>query len=184
MKSKLLKLTFLSILTLSLMSFMIQQDWYQFQSEKFGYKVLFPTEPIKDSKIIETDIGQLETDYTMLTDSNLEADNLVYMVVKTKYPKKELNSNDKKIVMNFFEKAINAAINKSNGELLSEKVITYGDYPGREIKIASQNGITNTKMRIYLIENTSYIVETTYKKEKEFNASSMKFMDSFELLEE
>ena len=182
MKSSLIKLTVLSLFTFILMSFSLQENWFLYKSKENGYQVLYPKEPIHDSSVIVTDMGSLGTHYSMLTDSELEAENMIYMVINTKYPEKELNSNDKKGVTGFFRRAIDGAVDKTSGNLLSEKVITYGDYPGREIKIASQNGNLITKMRIYLIENNSFIIETTYKKERENNPSAMKFMDSFEIL--
>ena len=87
----------------------------------------------------------------------------------------------KEILDDFFKKSIAGSLNNVQGKLLSEKVIELGKYPGREIRVDFQNGLGVIKMRIYLVKNTMFMIQTITDTQKQYNKSVDKFMNSFQL---
>ncbi|WP_196889905.1 hypothetical protein [Aureivirga sp. CE67] len=183
MKNKLLKLSFIPVIALLFMSFVIQEDWFHYTSEKFGYEVDFPQKPLEQNTTLNTEIGPLEMNYSMVQETDLNADNMVYMVNYTVYPSDKISSDNKEMIDGFLRGAVDGAVRNVGGKLLTEKELSYKGYPGREITIDFQNGTAVIRMRVYLVNNVNYILQTISKAGKADNPNANKFMNSFELIE-
>ncbi len=183
MKQNIKKLLASSLILFSLMSFVKPDGWYLFQSEQYGYKIEFPKEPTENPQVVNSEIGELKMNIFMYDASKVgKDDNLIYMINYTEYPDTSINSKRTEILDDFFRNSIDGAVKNVRGELLSEKIIKIGEYPGREIKIDFKDGMAVIRMRLYLVRNKMYLLQTITETKKDFNKSITKFMDSFELL--
>jgi hypothetical protein len=165
-------------------SFISAKKWYALTVKSAGYKIEFPLQPTESTQVVDSEIGELTLNIQMLdlTSGDAINDNWVYMVNFTKYPKEFVDSDDKSALATLFRSSIDGAVTSVNGKLLSEKKVKLGSYPGREVKIDFQDGLAIIRMRLYLVENKMYILETITETKKDNNKDIAKFMDSFELL--
>jgi hypothetical protein len=169
------------IIAILTMSFISSDEWYQCETK--NYKILFPKKPSESSQIDNSAIGELTLNLNIYEVSENDTDdNLVYMVNETAYPETVINSDKKDLLDNFFRKSIDGAVNNVHGKLLSEKIMELNKFPGREIRIDFQNGLAVIKMRMFLIKNRMFMIETITDTKKDFNKSINKFMDSFQLI--
>jgi len=183
MKQSVSSLLTVSLVVISLMSFVKPEKWFWLVSEEYGYKIEFPVEPEERPKVVNSEIGELKLN-VFLYDASLRGndDNLVYMVNYIEYPEDEIHSDNTEILTDLFRNSVEGAVINVNGELLSEKEIQLGQYPGRELRIDYKNGMAIIRMRMYLVENKMYMIQTITETNKEANNSITRFMDSFELI--
>jgi hypothetical protein len=179
MKKRISILVILSFVFLISSAFTIT-DWVQFQKD--NYKILFPQTPSTDSTIAETKIGTL-TVYTHMYESpeNSGDSNLVYGLSVTDYPAKYILSDSKAFLKGYFEGAVKGAVGNLKGKLLSEKEIVWKNYPGRAIKIDYGNGTAVVTMKIILVKERAFGLQTISYPGKENNANATKFYDSFDI---
>jgi len=169
------------IMVILTMSFINPADWYL--CETSDYKILFPKKPVESIQTISSAIGELNLNLNIYEVPETETeDNLAYIVNKTEYPDSIVNSDKKDILVGFFRNSIDGAVKNVQGKLLSETKIELSGYPGREIRIDFQNGLAVIKMRLYLVKNKMFLLETISETKKGFNKSIDKFMNSFELI--
>jgi hypothetical protein len=167
------------------MSFVVTQSWYVLTLKKYGCKMEFPVKPTQKDQKLNSAVGKLKMDmYTYEPAAQSMDANLVYLFNYTEYPSSEVNSSDKEALDTFFNNAINGAVGAVKGKLISKKDTPIGKYPGREAKIDYQDGIAIITMRLYLVENKLYMLETIAETKKDQNASITKFMNSFTLISE
>ena len=179
MKKRFFTLSTLAFLLFATSAFTIT-EWAQFQKD--NYKILFPQAPSTDSTIAGTKIGTL-TVYTHMYESpeNSADSNLVYGLSVTDYPAKYILSNDKAFLKGYFEGAVKGAVGNLKGKLISEKEITWKNYPGREIKIDYSDGAAIITMRIILVKERAFGLQTISYPGKENNANATKFYNSFDI---
>ena len=183
MKQKITKLLAVSLILFLLMSLSKPETWYLLESEPLGYKIEFPKEPTENPQVVNSEIGELKMNIFMLDASkSRKDDNLVYMVNYTEYPDTLISSEKIDILDNFFRNSIDGAVRNVHGKLLSEKIIKINEYPGREIKIDFKDGMAVIRIRLYLVKNKLYMLQTITETKKDFNKSINRFMDSFELI--
>ncbi len=75
------------------------------------------------------------------------------------------------------------AVGNLKGELDSEKDIKLGDYPGREVRIAVDEGKKLFRARVYLVDQRLYQVVVFGTKDAATSKEADKFLDSFQLIE-
>ena len=112
-------------------------------------------------------------------------DNLIYSATYAEYQSTDTSTNiiDFKQTDALFKKAIKGAVKGVNGKLLSENTIYLsGGIPGREIRIDFKHGLAIIKMRIYVVKNKMYLLQTITETKKHYNLSVTQFMNSFQLL--
>ncbi|TLX77659.1 hypothetical protein E9993_03180 [Labilibacter sediminis] len=181
--NKLTKITFIAMLAIGLLSFAKAGKWFQFESSEFGFKIEFPKEPTSNPQVINSAIGELKMNMFMYhASSNGKDDNLVYLANYTEYPDSLVNSENTETLPTFFRNSIDGAVTNVHGKLLSEKNIAIDEYPGREVRIDFQQGKAVITMRIFLVKNKMYMLQTITATNKDFNKSITQFMDSFKLL--
>jgi hypothetical protein len=81
----------------------------------------------------------------------------------------------------FFRTSIDGAVKNVNGKLISEKVVALDGFPGREVKIDYGNGMAIIFLRMFLVNNKGYFVQTISQTGKEGNESAARFHKSFKL---
>ncbi|MCF8231715.1 MAG: hypothetical protein K9J27_05940 [Bacteroidales bacterium] len=93
MKNKTTKLFFTSLMLLSIMSFAKPETWFLLEAEQYGFKIEFPKEPTENSQVVNSEIGELETNiFTYDASKDDKDDNLTYSVSYTEYPDSLINS--------------------------------------------------------------------------------------------
>ncbi len=160
------------------------QDWTLLETKTF--KIYFPQKPELSSKILNTEIGELNINmYMYEVPDKTEDDNLAYSLAVTEYPDSLINStrSEKELIDIFFNNSVNGYIKNVHGKLMSELKIKYDSFPGREIKVEIKDGLAVIKTRIYLVQNKVYMLQVITDTKKDFNRSTNKFLNSFALLQ-
>jgi hypothetical protein len=158
--------------------------WYELNLSKYGCKLEFPQKPTEKKQKINSAVGKLKMNmYLYEPTEQAKDENLVYLFNYTEYPASKISSDNKDMLKPFFDNAIQGAVNTVNGKLLSEKDISIGKYPGREVKVDYKEGYAVITIRLYLVKNRMYMLEAITKTTKDANASLAKFMNSFKLVQ-
>lgn len=159
------------------------QKWFTYKSDYLGFKAEFPDKPSLDSQVVKSEIGDLNLRFVTYDNSTKEIpDNFLYMIVNTIYPDSLISSDFNDKLESFFENSINGAVSNVSGKLISSKKIVLQNYPGMEANIDYDNGKGLIRMRIYLVKNVAYILETICDGGKGTNKLLDKFFNSFSLL--
>jgi hypothetical protein len=66
--------------------------------------------------------------------------------------------------------------------MLSKKVVELKGYSGREIMIGFEDNTIIANMRLFLVKNKMYMVETMTESKNKSNQSISRFMNSFDLI--
>lgn len=159
-------------------------DWVKFTSEKGAFSVQLPGQPEESEQAVKTDIGELSLRiFSYETDKNDVDNNIVYMIMSTDYPESSgISSDAKERIPTMFRNAVDGGVKNVNGKLLSEKDITLKGFPGRQYKLAFQEGEGIISGRFYLVKNRMYMVQAIVMKAKENDPSVLKFLNSFSVL--
>jgi hypothetical protein len=167
--------TFISV------SFRSPGDWFQFKSD--GYNISFPVKPTADTKMIQSEVGELKMGINMYdaSKSGNKDDNLVYMTMSTEYPDSVINSDMKEKLPTLFRNAVDGSVKRVGGKLLSETEIEIEGFPGREIKVDYRDGLAVIKAQYYLVKNKMFAIQVITLTGKFPNASQELFMKSFQL---
>jgi hypothetical protein len=161
------------------MGFAPPDDWYLFEGP--GYSMTFPKKPTESTQSVPTAIGELEMELFMYEGATDGDDNFLYGLITSVYPDSLVNSGKVELLPEFFRRSIDGAVANVKGKLLSEKNITIGGFPGREVRVDYQQGLAVIKMRVYLIHNKLFLIQTITATEKEGNQGVSRFHDSFRL---
>jgi hypothetical protein len=168
------------VVLLLTMSFTNQDTWFLLKSD--GFTITFPKEPASQPQVVNSDIGELKINIFIYDASESGADdNLVYLASSTEYPDSLISSEKTEILPVLFKNTIDGILSNIQGKILSETAIEINGFPGREVKVDFMEGQAIIKIRIYLVKNILYMVETITETSKVPNKSIDKFMDSFKL---
>jgi hypothetical protein len=162
------------------------EKWETTVVEHANYSISFPGTPSPNFQQVETELGTLDLNMLILDGSAIGDVNYLYLVNVTTYPGDRIDSDNEETVEDFFIGIIEGASTNVDGELLSEEVITYKGYPGREIKVEyylEDSEVALIQMRIYLVKNTTYMLQCMSPIDNPGNKSVKKFMKSFKLLD-
>lgn len=155
--------------------------WQLYESKAGGYKMTFPKVPIESKDIINSDIGKLNT-YTVTCGA--DEDNAAYMVTYIDYPDSLVHTEIVELDP-FYEGVISGSVGEINGKLLYAKNIQLNDVEGREAKISfevqGESGLST--LRLFLVANRMYMIQTITETQKDANVSIGRFMDSFQFIE-
>ena len=178
MKSRLLIL----ISTIFFAACSVKTEWYLLESKELGFEISLPKQPkfVRQTSILET--GKQDFDIYFCDSTTNSDDNLNYFIARTEYSDtlmKLFQSNPDR----FFETSIQNSTESVHGKIISQKVINYKNYPGREVKIDFKNGEAVITMKIYLVRNEAFILQTITHSTKDNNSSQTKFFESFRLTE-
>lgn len=153
-----------------------------YESKNGGYKITFPKVPVESKDAIDSNMGKLNLHSTSC---DADEDNLMYMSIYTDYPDSLFHVETIEEFEEFYTDVINGSVGSINGKLLYTKNIKLNNVEGREIKISfeaqGESGIS--MMRMFLVANRMYMIQTITEAKKDGNVAIGRFMDSFELIE-
>lgn len=156
------------------------EQWVLFESPVFNYSLFFPSKPVDNTEIVETEAGELKLNVVELDCTGAKGyNNLVYMVNCTVYPDSLINSDFKDILDNFFDGTVNGAATNVGGEIISSKITEYAGFPGREVRISADNGNSVFISRLYLIKSQFFMMIILTSADKKDNPDINKFFHSF-----
>lgn len=153
--------------------------WIEFKGDNFTIE--FPGEPGDQSQTVESAVGKLKLKINMYEAKTEDEENLVYGAISTEYPIEFMKNATKEFNDGIFRGAIDGAVKNVKGKLISEKEIEYKGYQGREFKTDYQDGLAVITMRVYLVKNKMYMLQTIALTKKDNNKSSERFFASFKL---
>lgn len=188
MRSRLtLKKTFLLLVLAfsTLSSYTLTSQWVWTESKSMGYKIEFPQTPEDSVQVVDSPIGKLKLNIkTYEVGAQSPADeNLLYLVNCTVFPDSVIKAQTASDKEGLFRKTIDGAVKNIGGKIIEEKKIELkGGYPGRELKIDFNSGNAIIFMRLYLVKNKLFLLETITQTNKAPNASITRFFNSFQLL--
>lgn len=177
-------LTFITLLLQFCLNaiFNSDQDWFLLKKNDFS--ISFPGKPSTESQTMDSDAGMVPFQlhaYEPQVSANDE--NYFYALAEILYPDSLINSDKTEKLDLFFRGSVEDAVKNIEGELLSEKIINIKNYPGREVRISFREGQATITMRMYLVRNKFFMLQTITKTDKTLNKSLNRFMDSFILTE-
>jgi len=179
-KSLLLFLFALTVFT----SFTLVDKWHVSVSKTFGYKIEFPQKPEETVQEIDSEIGKLKLNLSTyeVTEKSPADENLLYLINCTVFADTLVSSDNTALIEGFFRGTIDGANNEIGGKILSEEPITIEGFPGREVKISFNEGADIITMRLYLVKNKLFMLETITHANKITNAAITRFLNSFQLI--
>ena len=147
--------------------------WERFVSNDNQFAILFPTKPNRESDIVNTPYGKVE-----LIQYMSKTGDVLYAVAYGDYPIKALTEKNPEQLL---DNARNGFVENVQGNLLSEIVISKGNYLGREIAVKVKPDTIMT-VQIVLKENRLYQVIVVTNSDKLFTSQRKEFFESFEIL--
>jgi hypothetical protein len=149
--------------------------WKEFESKEGGFSVQMPGPPAEKRQTFNTQVGSVDARFF-----TVEADrgSSVFMVVYGDYPEALMATEDRNILL---DAARDGAVGNIQGTLLSERAISIGDHPGRELQVQSSDGKLALQIRIYLVRNRQYQVVMVSPKSTPSTADRDRFFNSFKL---
>src|SRR5262249_8898133 len=119
------KIAFVVLLSAVYALAMPPADWTKYSSPEGRYSILFPTDPQVSSHETPTASGDKVTQYMAMSSDSGATCVVAYFAIK---PGTTFS----------FDNARDGMVAAIKGTLVSEKSLTLGSYPGRELKIAAQ----------------------------------------------
>ncbi|MFT4523631.1 MAG: hypothetical protein ACI8ZN_002586 [Bacteroidia bacterium] len=177
--NKVICLLFLTAFVTSSLSFTTEEEWYKYESTKFNYSISFPGKPTKSVMKIRSVLGKIKLNM-MIYNPGYADDNLLYMVNYTAYPAGFVNDGSEEFLDGFYEGAMNGAISKVDGEVISKKKIKQHGYEGRDVKFKIKDGGNISKIRMFLIKNRMYMLQTMSEASEDGYETQKRFFDSFD----
>jgi hypothetical protein len=152
-----------------------QANWTKYDSPEGRYSILFPGEPQLSTQESTSGTGQKFPQYLA---ASQESDDVLCMV----------GYFDIAPGMTFsFDSARDGMIAAVKGTLISEKPITLGPYPGRELRVSANGPDGNAYMvraRYYQVGSRIYVVQLIVVKSADgpaTDAKGVKYFDSFQV---
>ena len=151
------------------------EDWIKYESKEGRYSVMLPSQPTIGSQEATTADGVKFTQYKAAVVSG----NVAYLIGYFDYA----------APMTFtFDKARDGMVTGVNGTLVSERSISLGGYPGRDLRINAkdENGVEyDMRARFYDVDRRIYVVQFIAPKSMEVGAADVmatRYFDSFQVV--
>ncbi len=159
--------------------------WATSMFREGNFQIKFPAEPDKRVETSATVLGNFPATTYRVEPPLGKDDNLAYAATFTAYPPNIIKSSiaGKKKLDQFMHYTVEQIVSACNGKLLSEKEISYGLFPGREVRLDYKQGLAEIKCRIYLVESTLYTLQVTSPAQRNDNKARDVFLNSFKLME-
>lgn len=164
--------TMLAVIALFIFGCLQNATFTEFVSEEGGFSVSMPGTPTEETQSIPTEAGDIEIHMF-----SIESGSTAYLVGYSDYPPDVIEIVDSDMLL---DSARDGAV--GDGALLSEKSITLGDYPGRELTVETSDEGIMVYARVYLVGNRLYQVVVSTGDDA-LTEEMRGFLDSFKLLE-
>ena len=147
--------------------------WTEFNSPEGGFKLLMPSEPVKQTLTFESPTGKIVHNIFRAAKGG------VFCIVDYADLPKEVT--DPATIKAAFDEVRDELLKGAQGKLGSEATITLDGHPGREIKIILPGG--EAKARLYVVNRRFYqlVIIKLSRPDKASNEID-KFFDSFKLV--
>jgi hypothetical protein len=149
-----------------------QEQWQNFSPAGGRFSISVPAQPIQSKQVVNTAAGQLETQIYQV-DRKI----IAYTMMYVDYPASVVEQLEPQTM---FNNARDYMLKSQNGQLLGERNVALGDYPGRELKVKFPNGILAIA-RMYLVKGRLYQTIVTAKPGLDTTANVNRFLDSMKL---
>lgn len=152
------------------------ETWKQFTSSEGRFFALFPSNPTEEVETVDSARGPLNLH---IFGVSLE-DGTWFSVSYSDYPIATFQPLD---VGSLLDGARDGMIANVRGKLISEKPISLGNYPGRELVVEVSKGpfVLVVIARVYIVKNRSYSVQVVILKKLSSSKTVWKFLDSFNI---
>lgn len=183
-----MKIIFISIfLFTSIDSYSQEMDnWKEFKSDNFGFKVEFPKTPNESSHKVNSENGFIQMNILSVDcQKDRNSKNFVYLMNYSKYPDSFFIGYSKEDYDSFFDSLIQGMINGNtmgDARLQERKTLNLSGSQGREIKIIFNKGVAVTSARFILKGNNIFVMYVTTDVNKVPNADIHRFFNSFKFL--
>ena len=148
--------------------------WMEFSPMNGRFSVQMPGIPASEEQNFNTKAGNM-TLYVF--NLNRGWTNEKFSVQYTDYPEQLLREAGAADTV--LKKASTVDAFNIGGTLVSEKVLSLGRYPGRELQV--ENAEMAMRIRLYLIDQRLYKLIATWPKSRSFSADDERFLTSFRL---
>jgi len=152
--------------------------WSEFSSADGAFSVLMPGTPTEQTQTQDTDLGPI--DVHMFT---IEQGEVAYLVGYNVFPAAVIEAATPAAIL---DGARDGQVETVKGTLLSEKEITLGAYPGRdlEIQVEGSDGASSLRSRLFMVGDRLYQLVVAGPKGQSTSPNTIKFLDSFKLVED
>lgn len=152
-----------------------QTQWQTYTSSDGGFRVLFPSSPQTMTQSIPLESWNLDLYVLMAQDATGE-----YLVVYSDYPDgfiERLSNRDA-----LLEGVQQGFIQGMDATILSDRDLSLGQHPGREIRYSTQQGVTGIA-QFYLVGKRLYqlVVRDGEGERESLIQRDRQFLDSFDL---
>jgi hypothetical protein len=145
------------------------------------YLIDFPSKPTTQNKFIDSEYGKLTINIqTLETDET--SDNLVYVLLQTKYPTRVVNQDNIYELNKFYKKCIDNSLQSVNGELISINDVFYNNILGKEYKCYFSKGEFLMVYRVFYIDEFLYSLGVITYPNKDNNKKMSDFFNSFRII--
>lgn len=159
-------------------------NWQIITVPEDNFEVAMPAKPKVDKSMEESDLGVLKySKYTVLLERGKNKP-YHYSVRLLRYPAEIIHSRAITTVQSheFLDYSIMQLLQEESGKIIHQNKITYGLYPGKEIILSDENSDTQSRLRLYLIENALYTLQVSMDANSVSLRAAEKFLNSFKLL--
>jgi hypothetical protein len=147
--------------------------WKLFIPDDKRFSARFPSDPNRESGIVNAPDGRIEFIQYMS-----KVRDILYTVSYGDYPNNALKGLSSEQLL---DNARNGAVENVQGKLLSETIISKGNYPGREITVKVEPNSVITA-QIVLNDNRLYSLMVVTPADQLFTSHRREFFDSFSIL--
>jgi hypothetical protein len=152
----------------------IHDEWIKYTSPEGRYSVLVPSQPTVDSQEATSASGEKFTQYK----ATVVSAGVVYIIGYFDYSAPTIFT---------FDKARDGMVEAVQGTLLSERSISLGGSPGRELRLSAKDSSGAEYLmlaRFYDIDRRVYVLQfiTAKSPETEFESRANRYFDSFQAL--
>src|SRR5215470_3873813 len=124
------------------------EAWQEFKHEAGNFVVMMPGKPLEMSQTLESEIGKIPIYFFTAQGGTLN-----YVAMYAEYP---ISIDTSEAAKTSLDNARDLLLSKRNGKLISEADISFGKYPGRELKAKIDGGALRS--RTYIVNERMYIV--------------------------
>src|SRR5215813_4451767 len=159
-------------------SVILVEAWQEFKHEPGNFAVMMPGKPLEMSQTVESQIGKVP-----MYSFTAQEGTLNYMAMYAEYP---IALDTPQVAKSSLNGARDLMLNNRNGKLISETDVSFGKYPGRELKAKFDGGMI--RLRSYVVNQRMYMLMVMAPgddKSKQLESKKANdFLDSFKFLRE
>jgi len=123
------------------------EAWQEFKHEAGNFAVMMPGKPFEISQTVESEVGKIPM-YSFTT----QGGTLTYLAMYAEYP---ISIDTTVAAKASLDNARDLILSRRNGKLISETDISFGKYPGRELKAKIDGG--TLRSRTYVVNHRMYM---------------------------